>query len=77
MVALSQAVLDQAIVSTGPDFEDNVQLGSAVSISANHLITRNKKDFDASMISVLNPEEWLAIPEVATLEAKLTPPAVP
>ena len=77
LVALSQAVLDQAIVSTGPDFEDNIQLGSAVSISANHLITRNKKDFDASMISVLNPEEWLAIPEIATLEAKLTPPAVP
>jgi len=77
LVALSQAVLDQAIVSTGPDFEDSIQLGSAVSISANHLITRNKKDFDASMISVLNPEEWLAIPEIATLEAKLTPPAVP
>jgi hypothetical protein len=77
LVALSQAVLDQAIDSTGPDFEDSIQLGSAVSISANHLITRNKKDFDASIISVLNPEEWLAIPEIATLEAKLTPPAVP
>ena len=77
LVALSQAVLDQAIVSTGPDFEDNIQLGSAVSISANHLITRNKKDFDASLISVLNPEEWLALPEIATLEAKLTPPPGP
>jgi hypothetical protein len=38
-----------------------------------HLITRNKKDFDAAKISVLNPEEWLALQEVATLEAKLTP----
>lgn len=74
LVALSQTVLDQAIISAGPDFEDNIQLVSAVSISVNHLITRNKKDFDASTISVLNPEEWLALQEIATLEAKLTPP---
>lgn len=77
LVALSQAVLDQAIVSAGPDFEDNIQLVSAVSISANHLITRNKKDFDASTIAVLNPDEWLALPEVATIEAKLTSPPGP
>jgi predicted nucleic acid-binding protein len=77
LVALSQAILDQAIISAGPDFEDNIQLVSAVSIFANHLITRNKKDFDASTISVLNPEEWLALQEVATLEAKLTPPPGP
>jgi predicted nucleic acid-binding protein len=77
LVALSQAILDQAIISAGSDFEDNIQLVSAVSISANHLVTRNKKDFDGSMISVLNPEEWLALQEVATLEAKLTPPPGP
>jgi len=37
-----------------------------------HLITRNKKDFDTSQITVLTPEEWLILQEVATLEAKLT-----
>jgi predicted nucleic acid-binding protein len=73
LVPLSQAVLDQAIISASPDFEDNIQLVSAVSISANHLITRNKKDFDASTMSVLNPEEWLALQEIAIIEAKLTP----
>ncbi len=77
LVALSQAVLDRAIIAAGPDFEDNIQLVSAESIAVNHLITRNKKDFDAATISVLNPEEWLALQEVATLEAKLTPPAGP
>jgi len=41
-------------------------------ISANHLITRNKKDFDTSKIAVLTPEEWLVLQEVAALEAKLT-----
>ena len=60
-----------------PDFEDNIQLVSAESIAVNHLITRNKKDFDAATISVLNPEERLALQEVATLEAKLTPPPGP
>ena len=69
---LSQTVLDRALASEGPDFEDNIQLASAELISANHLITRNKKDFDTSRIIVLAPEEWLVLQEVATLEAKIT-----
>lgn len=72
LVALSQTILDRALASAGPDFEDNIQLASAESVSANHLITRNKKDFDTSQIAVLTPEEWLILQEVATLEAKLT-----
>lgn len=71
LVALSQTILDQALGSAGPDFEDNIQLVSAESISANHFITRNKKDFVTSQISVLTPEEWLVLQEVATFEAKL------
>jgi predicted nucleic acid-binding protein len=69
---LSQTILDRALASAGPDFEDNIQLASAESVSINHLITRNKKDFDTSRITVLTPEEWLVLQEVATLEAKLT-----
>ena len=72
LVALSQTILDHALASAGSDFEDNIQLASAESIAANHLITRNKKDFDTSQITVLTPEEWLGLQEVATLEAKLT-----
>jgi hypothetical protein len=72
LVPMSQTILDHALAAAGPDFEDNIQLGSAESISANHLITRNKKDFDTSKITVLTPEEWLVLQEVATLEAKLT-----
>ena len=69
---LSQTILDRALALEGPDFEDNIQLASAELISANHLITRNKKDFDTSRIIVLAPEEWLVLQEVATLEAKIT-----
>jgi predicted nucleic acid-binding protein len=71
LVALSQTILNVAHVSVGPDFEDNIQIASAQSISANHLITRNKKDFGTSQITVLSPEEWLVLSEVAALEAKI------
>lgn len=72
LVAMSQTILDHALASAGPDFEDNIQLASAGSISAQQLITRNKKDFHSSETTVLTPEEWLVLQEVATLEAKLT-----
>jgi hypothetical protein len=72
LVPMSQTILDHALAAAGLDFEDNIQLVSAESISANHLITRNKQDFELSGIAVLTPEEWLILKEVATLEAKLT-----
>ena len=71
LVALSQTILGHALAAPGPDFEDNIQLASAESICVNHFITRNKKDFDTSEITVLTPEEWLVLQEVATFEAKL------
>ena len=71
LVALSQTILNVAHVSVGPDFEDNIQIASAESISANHIITRNKNDFGTSQITVLSPGEWLVLPEVAALEANL------
>jgi hypothetical protein len=69
---MSGPILDRALASAGTDFEDNIQLASAESISADHLITRNKRDFDTSQITVLDPGEWLATEEVASLEAKLS-----
>jgi hypothetical protein len=75
LVAMSQALLERALAGVGPDFEDNIQLASAESISVDHLITRNKKDFVATSLSVLNPDEWLALQDVVLLEAKL--PTIP
>jgi len=71
LVPMDQTILDHALTSPGPDFEDNIQLASAEWISVNHLITRNKKDFDAAHISVVKPEDWLLLQEVAMLEANL------
>jgi predicted nucleic acid-binding protein len=72
LVPMNQTILDCALASAGPDFEDNIQLASAESISVNHLITRNIKDFDAAQIAVLKPEDWLLLQEVAMLETNLT-----
>ena len=71
LVPMDQTILDHALTSPGPDFEDNIQLASAEWISVNHLITRNKKDFDAAHISVVKPEDRLLLQEVAMLEANL------
>jgi predicted nucleic acid-binding protein len=77
LVPLSPIILDRALASPGTDFEDNIQLASAESISVNHLITRNTKDFNSSRITVLNPDGWLAVQEVAAIEAKLISPPGP
>ena len=72
LVPLTQAIIARALVAVGADFEDNIQIASAELISVDHLITRNKKDFTASPVAVLTPDEWLKLPEVIALEAKLT-----
>jgi hypothetical protein len=63
--------VDKAMASALPDFEDNIQLISAETIVAHHVVTRNKKHFQPALISVLTPEEWLALDSVTQLEAKL------
>ena len=71
LVPLSVDIIDKAIASALPDFEDNIQIMSAETIGADHIVTRNKKDFQPASISVLNPEEWLTLAAVAEFEAKL------
>jgi predicted nucleic acid-binding protein len=71
LVPLSEAIIHQALASALPDFEDNIQLASAEVITADHLITCNKKHFQPAQISVLTPEEWLAVATVARIEANL------
>ena len=44
-----------------PDFEDSMQNESAVFAGVDYIITRNKKDFDGSAISVVTADEFLAV----------------
>lgn len=69
LVPLSEEIIHQALASALPDFEDNIQLVSAQAIAADYVITRNKRHFQPAPISILTPEEWLAVETVAQLEA--------
>ena len=69
LVPLTQDIIDKALASALPDFQDNIQLTSAATIAADHLITRNKKHFQQSLLSIMTPEEWLTLETVASLKA--------
>ena len=68
LVPLTQAIIDEALASMLPDFEDNIQMISAKTIAAGHLITRNKKHFQSAPVSILTPEEWLVLENVVAIE---------
>jgi len=51
---------NRAIAYDMRDFEDALQLVAAEACGADVLITRNTKDFKASAIPVMTPEEFLA-----------------
>jgi predicted nucleic acid-binding protein len=72
LVPLTQDIINKALASELPDFEDNIQLMSAETIAADHVITRNTKDFQPAQVSVLTPEAWLARDTVARIEANLS-----
>ncbi|MEZ5308253.1 MAG: PIN domain-containing protein [Pyrinomonadaceae bacterium] len=54
-------VLERAQALGGSDFEDNVQIACAEAIDLDAIVTRNSRDFQGSMISVLSPKECLKI----------------
>jgi len=60
-VAPDGKVINQAIDSAFCDFEDAVQFHSAIRAKAQFLITRNPGDFPRSKLSVVTPEEFLAL----------------
>jgi predicted nucleic acid-binding protein len=60
-VAPDQRILNQAIDSEIPDFEDAIQLYSALHARADYLLTRNVGDFPAGILPILAPDEFLAL----------------
>jgi predicted nucleic acid-binding protein len=61
IVSLDEQVIDRALALPAADFEDAVQAASAMSIGAEHLVTRNVGDFGAFGVSTVTAEELLAI----------------
>lgn len=51
----------QALKLPMGDFEDAMQVSAALACHANYVITRNVRDFSASPVPALTPEEFLAL----------------
>ncbi|MFH0924790.1 MAG: PIN domain-containing protein [bacterium] len=53
--------IDLALTSNLADLEDALQYYSAIRSGINYIITRNKKDFPKSELSVVTPREFLTL----------------
>lgn len=57
--ASQEAVMKAIKMDNFKDFEDCLQDRCAEKVSANYIITRNTEDFEASIVSAIEPDEWL------------------
>jgi predicted nucleic acid-binding protein len=60
IAAVDQSAIEQALALDYRDFEDAVQMISAVQCKADCLITRNSKDYQPPLLPVLQPVDLLA-----------------
>ena len=61
VASVTRAVLDAALSSKSPDFEDAVLAEAAHQAGAQANITRNLKDFAHSPVRAYTPRQWLAM----------------
>ena len=57
---VDQTTIEQALNLDYRDFEDAVQMMSAVQCKADYLITRNIKDYQPALLTVVQPVDFLA-----------------
>jgi hypothetical protein len=60
---VDKSVVKNALVAGFTDFEDALQYCSALTVDADCIVTRNKKDFTASEIPVYELDEFLEMME--------------
>ncbi len=53
--------IEQALNLPYRDFEDAVQMASAAQCKAEYLVTRNERDFQPALVTVLGPVELIAL----------------
>jgi predicted nucleic-acid-binding protein len=58
---VNRSVIEEALASKMPDFEDAVLTHSGHLIGADVVVTRNIKDFKHSVIKALEPSEFLSL----------------
>jgi len=59
VLALDDKIIDLALASDRRDFEDAIQLYTAIENNTDIIITRNKKDFKKQHMPVLTAKEYL------------------
>ena len=57
--ASQESILKAIEMDNFKDFEDCLQDRCAEEVSANYIITRNTADFKTSVVSAIEPDEWL------------------
>jgi predicted nucleic acid-binding protein len=60
VASVDQSTIEQALNLSYPDFEDAVQMLSAVQSKCDFLISRNVDDFKPGLLPVLSPVDFLA-----------------
>jgi predicted nucleic acid-binding protein len=60
VASVDQATIEQALNLDYRDYEDAVQMICALQIKADHVITRNVRDYQPALLSVLQPIDFLA-----------------
>lgn len=60
IVSVDRAILAAADRLTGSDFEDGIQIASAVAAGVDAIVTRDPKGFSSSPVPVLSPAELLS-----------------
>jgi predicted nucleic acid-binding protein len=61
VAAVDQDTIEQALTLPYNDFEDAVQMTSAVQVGVKYLVTRDVWDYKAGPLAVLQPAELLAL----------------
>ena len=57
---IDQSTIEQALNLDYRDFEDAVQMISAVQCKVDYLITRNEKDYQPALLPILQPVDFLS-----------------
>lgn len=58
---IDQSTIEQAMSLSYRDFEDAVQMIAAVQCKADYFVTRNPKDFQPPMLTIIQPSELIAL----------------
>jgi len=62
---VTEKIVDLALASDFSDFEDAIQYYTALEQKVDYLVTRNKKDYIATKIPVITPQELIPITELS------------